>query len=356
MAHRTIFSHAALAALLVAAAIGQRAAAQAPTTGLSADAADVLGLEQKVEEAVVKGDVTFFERVSTPDFTFVHGDGWTTGGAPLAADDKAAFLKRIAGKEYLVHDLDRVKTEMHGDVAITYGRYVSLFVPKAPSPNAATPRLTSIWFERVYAKRDGQWKFVSHRTVHGPNPAPAGVDPTAADLSGAPPNRPAARGPQPGAGGRGARPSASAKAEARSADTVDVLKLDQTIADAVVRGDTSYVDGVTPDDFVMVHGDGWTYGGKPLLTDTKASFVKRVAGKAYTVLDFDSVNAEMHGDIAITFGRYLAHTASGPADRAWFSVWFERVYAKRDGRWMYLSHRTVHGPTFGLDRASVSDK
>jgi hypothetical protein len=26
------------------------------------------------------------------------------------------------------------------------------------------------------------------------------------------------------------------------------------------------------------------------------------------------------------------------------SVWFERVYAKQNGRWMYLSHRTVHGP------------
>jgi len=30
-----------------------------------------------------------------------------------------------------------------------------------------------------------------------------------------------------------------------------------------------------------------------------------------------------------------------------FTVWFERVYARRDGRWQYLSHRTVHGPTYG---------
>jgi hypothetical protein len=36
--------------------------------------------------------------------------------------------------------------------------------------------LASVWFERVYAKRGGEWQFLSHRTVHGPNDAPAGID------------------------------------------------------------------------------------------------------------------------------------------------------------------------------------
>jgi hypothetical protein len=143
--------------------------------------------------------------------------------------------------------------------------------------------------------------------------------------------------------------SARAKAE--------VLRLDQKIADAVVHGDTAYVASVTPADFVMVHGDGWTNGGEPLLTDTKESMLQRVTSKYYDVIDFDSVKAEMHGDIAITYGRYIAHTTGGTApDKQWFSVWFERVYAKRDGKWTYLSHRTVHGPTFGADRQSVRDK
>jgi hypothetical protein len=142
------------------------------------DAGEVITLEQKIEDAIVRGDVAFVDRVTATDFSFVHGDGWTHGGRPLMSDDKAAFLKRVADKEYLVHDLDQVKVEMHGDVAITSGRYVSLFVPA--NRNASAPaRLNSIWFERVYAKRNGQWQFLSHRTVHGPNVAPAGVDPTA---------------------------------------------------------------------------------------------------------------------------------------------------------------------------------
>ena len=147
--------------------------------GPSDAASEVLALEQKIEEAIVRGDVAFVDGITSADFSFVHGDGWTQGGRPLMSDDKAAFLKRVADKEYLVHDLDQVKVEIHGDVAITSGRYVSLFVPA--NRNASAPaRLNSIWFERVYAKRNGQWPFLSHRTVHGPNVAPAGVDSTAA--------------------------------------------------------------------------------------------------------------------------------------------------------------------------------
>jgi len=151
--------------------------------------------------------------------------------------------------------------------------------------------------------------------------------------------------------------SSAAKLATPTADEAEVLQLDQRIADAVVRGDTAYVASVTPSDFVMVHGDGWTRGGEPFFTDTQESMLGRVTSQYYDVIDFDSVQAEMHGDVAITYGRYVAHTAAGDdPDRAWFSVWFERVYAKRDGRWMYLSHRTVHGPTFGPDRESVRDK
>jgi uncharacterized protein (TIGR02246 family) len=144
----------------------------------ASDAADVLALEQRIEAAVVRGDVAFVSGVLSEDFHFVHGDGWTTGGKALMEDDKTAFLKRVADKEYAVHDLDSVRVEMHGDVAITYGRYVSLFVPKNRAGNPG--QLNSIWFERVYAKRDGRWMFLSHRTVHGPTVSPAGVDPAAA--------------------------------------------------------------------------------------------------------------------------------------------------------------------------------
>jgi hypothetical protein len=141
-----------------------------------------------------------------------------------------------------------------------------------------------------------------------------------------------------------------------SAAAAEVLEAERNMEAAVVRGDVAYVDRVSAGDLTFTHGDGWTNGGKPLLVDDRKSFLKRVESKQYLVRDLDSVKVEMHGDIAITYGRYIAENRTAGPDKSWFSVWFERVYAKRDGRWLYVSHRTVHGPTYGPDRQSVSDK
>jgi endonuclease/exonuclease/phosphatase family metal-dependent hydrolase/ketosteroid isomerase-like protein len=150
---------------------------------------------------------------------------------------------------------------------------------------------------------------------------------------------------------------AAANQSIGSAAEAEVLAMDQKIADAVVAGDVAYVDSVLSPDFVMVHGDQWTVGGEPLLIDDKQSFLRRVANKYYAVIQFDSVRAEMHGDVAITYGRYFASLrANAGTDRAWFYVWYERVFAERDGRWMFLSHRTVHGPIFGPTRESLSER
>ena len=134
----------------------------------------------------------------------------------------------------------------------------------------------------------------------------------------------------------------------------EVLMLERDIAAAVVRGDAAYFDRVTAPDFVMIHGDGWTNGGRPALVDDKASFMRRVADKSYAAHDYDVQSVEMHGDVAITYGRYVGNIPSSPAGRQWFSVWYQKVYARRDGRWLYLSHRTVDGAHYGDDRRSVS--
>ena len=141
-----------------------------------------------------------------------------------------------------------------------------------------------------------------------------------------------------------------------SAAAAEVLAFERAMEAAVVRGDVAYVERVSAPDLSFTHGDGWTTGGKPLLVDDRAAFLKRVENKQYNARDLDSVQVEMHGDIAITYGRYVAQNRTGKPDQSWFSVWFERVYQKRDGRWLYISHRTVHGPTYGPDRKSVSDK
>ena len=148
----------------------------------------------------------------------------------------------------------------------------------------------------------------------------------------------------------------SPESSASTNAAAEVLALERAMEAAVVRGDVAYVDSVSALDLTFTHGDGWTTGGKPLLVDDRASFLKRVENRQYNARDLDSVQVEMHGDIAITYGRYVAQNRTGNPNQSWFSVWFERVYAKRGGRWLYVSHRTVHGPTYGPDRQFVSDK
>lgn len=144
--------------------------------------------------------------------------------------------------------------------------------------------------------------------------------------------------------------------EAANGAAAEVLQLERQIGAAIVNGDVAFYDRVTADDFVMTHSDRWTTGGKPLLVDDKASFRQRISNRSYVTMDFDSVKAEVHGDVVITYGRYVSNMRGVAPDRAWFSVWYEKVYAKRNGQWMYLSHRTVHGATYGLTREAVADK
>jgi hypothetical protein len=152
------------------------------------------------------------------------------------------------------------------------------------------------------------------------------------------------------------RISLAATSIASTEAAAEVLAFERALEAAIVRGDVVYVEHVSAPDLTFTHGDGWTTGGKPLLVDDRKSFLERVRNKQYNVRDLDSVNVETHGDIAITYGRYVAQNRIGNPNQSWFSVWFERVYEKRNGQWLFVSHRTVHGPTYGPDRQSVSDK
>ena len=99
--------------------------------------------------------MAFLDAASAPTFTFTHGDGWTTGGAPLRVDSRADWLATVARPPYGSRVLDSVRTEVHGDVVITYGRYVARFKAAAPGR-----RLFTVWYQRVYAKRDGKWQYL----------------------------------------------------------------------------------------------------------------------------------------------------------------------------------------------------
>ena len=128
----------------------------APNAADAATIAEVLAFEKDMEAAVVRGDVKFLERALTADFIFTHGDGWTTSWLAYVAKQPAPYFYR---------ELDHVQVELHGNVALTIGRY--LYLPQSNPPQTAKEHLY-VWFERVYVKQNGEWKHASHRTVKGP--------------------------------------------------------------------------------------------------------------------------------------------------------------------------------------------
>ena len=125
-------------------------------------AEEVLALERRMEEAVLHADVAFLDGVLAEDFTYTHGDGWTTGGEILGVDTREEWLASLAGR-YSMREVDSQQVEIHGDVAITMGRLRA----RSGGP-VAEQRSFSFWYVRVYAQRNGEWKYLSHRTVHGP--------------------------------------------------------------------------------------------------------------------------------------------------------------------------------------------
>ena len=145
---------------------GAESAATAEVLTLSGEESDVaeevLALEKRIEEAVLRSDVAFLDEVCADDFTYTHGDGWTTGGAVLGVDRKQEWLDSLSGR-YSLREVDSQQVEVHGDVAITMGRLRA----RSGGPEADR-RSFSFWYVRVYALRDGQWRYLSHRTVDGP--------------------------------------------------------------------------------------------------------------------------------------------------------------------------------------------
>ena len=149
--------------------------APAPTPAEAAKIAEVIAFEKEMEAAVVRGDTAFLERALAPTFLFTHGDGWVDGGAPLKVDTKATWIEYVKRQPapYQYRDLDRIQVELHGDIAITIGRYFYL-----PTSSKPTTSHLHVWFERLYSKQSGQWQHLSHRTIKGPVREDDGPTPT----------------------------------------------------------------------------------------------------------------------------------------------------------------------------------
>ena len=136
-----------------------------PEAPLTADAIAVLELDKQSELALPKMDVDFLDKAWSSDMTFTHGDAWTNHNVRGNLNTKAQWLGAIKNSngQYVWKQANSQRIEMHGDIAIVQGR-------SSGRLKTATKDY-EIWYLRVYAKRDGRWQLVTHKTVKGPQDA-----------------------------------------------------------------------------------------------------------------------------------------------------------------------------------------
>jgi ketosteroid isomerase-like protein len=115
--------------------------------------AEVLTANAQIDAGVVKKDIPTLQKLYADDFVFTHGGG--------SVDSKASWLKNIQNPEMKfktrVHDSTQV--EMHGDVAIVFGRLDIVREQKQQNFKYG------IWYVRVFVRRDNRWQCISHRTT-----------------------------------------------------------------------------------------------------------------------------------------------------------------------------------------------
>lgn len=110
----------------------------------------------------------------------------------------------------------------------------------------------------------------------------------------------------------------------------DLLAFEQSIEQAVVAADISFLEKVYAEDFRFKHGTG--------SVDSKESWLKDVAKNKGTFLarKIDSVEVEIHGDIGITNGTLIVTRT----DRS-YTLQYVRAYRKKGKKWELFMHRTV---------------
>jgi len=119
-----------------------------------------------------------------------------------------------------------------------------------------------------------------------------------------------------------------------------ILLLDKRIQQAVIIGDTLLINSSIANDFVFTHGflDGEI--------DTKTTWKELAKAKIKTFVarDVDSATVELHNDIAIVVGRLnvkAKFVEENKLQTFCYSLHFIHVYAKRNNKWLFISHKTA---------------
>jgi hypothetical protein len=124
-----------------------------------------------------------------------------------------------------------------------------------------------------------------------------------------------------------------------------LLKLDSKIQEAVVIGDSLLLDTALAKDFVFTHG--FMDGGQEDKNKWRSLATKNPS--IYFYRRVDSAIVELHEDIAIIMGtlsvKRVPIARRKETENYCYTLGYFHVYAFRNNRWQFLSHRTTKSIT-----------
>jgi uncharacterized protein (TIGR02246 family) len=122
------------------------------------------------------------------------------------------------------------------------------------------------------------------------------------------------------------------------ASSIDEFRrIEQQLADAYLKGDRTFVDGLLADDWTSIDYQGrpWTKSAVLAMFDP--------GGPAFTRMEIGVENVRLLGDVAVVTGRSMA--AGRVQGRELEIVQrYTDVFAKRDGRWRVVASQGTQVP------------
>jgi ketosteroid isomerase-like protein len=140
--------------------------------------------------------------------------------------------------------------------------------------------------------------------------------------------------------GPASRAQGTAQAISPSADSATIVALEHQVEEATVRADVAFLDSIYAPGFRFTHSTGDLEARGPRLD------ALRHRTTAVFARTLDSLEVEVHGDVALTTGRI--HVRQESTDLRWreYTIRYVRGYVRTGGRWRLLTHHST-GESFG---------
>lgn len=144
-----------------------------------------------------------------------------------------------------------------------------------------------------------------------------------------------------------------AAAPSTSADSATVAQLEQQVEDALVRREAGFLDSVYAPSFRFKHSTGALETRDQRMASLRRPMRPDAPGRMIARL-VDSLEVEVHGDIALSTGRI--HILRDGGEPRWqnYTIRYVRLWARNhSGRWQLVTHHSTgdsQGPPQPLSR------